>query len=266
MEDIKIEEKADFDFKCYQHSPTGRILAGIFVVAIGVTWIISLLNYIQLPEWVFTWQMVLILAGVYSGLKHLFRNIGWIFPIAIGTFFLIDKFFPEVDFTTYLWPSIIIIIGLIMILKPKRASKWNRFKHHKKSKLSTNYKWENPENITETNVSDDKLEIVSIIGGTKKNIISKDFKGGDIVIVLGGSSINFSQADINGTVKLDIVQIMGGMKLIIPSNWKIKSDIVTVMASIEDKRNISNDNQLDNNKILHIEGVLLLSGIEIVSH
>ncbi len=47
--------------------------------------------------------------------------------------------------------------------------------------------------------SEDYIDATTVLGGIHKNIISKNFKGGDITIFMGGAEINLSQADIQGT-------------------------------------------------------------------
>ncbi|MBM3416907.1 MAG: hypothetical protein FJY20_10820 [Bacteroidetes bacterium] len=52
-------------------------------------------------------------------------------------------------------------------------------------------------------------------------MLSKDFKGGDIVNIFGGTEFNLSQADIKGRVTLEVTTIFGGTKLIVPSHWEV---------------------------------------------
>jgi predicted membrane protein len=109
--------------------------------------------------------------------------------------------------------------------------------------------------------SEDYLDATTVFGGIHKNILSKNFKGGDITIFMGGAEINLSQADIQGTVTLDITQIMGGTKIIVPPHWEIRSQLTSVFGSIEDKRqNLSATNP---DKVLIIDGSSVFGGIEI---
>ena len=109
--------------------------------------------------------------------------------------------------------------------------------------------------------SEDYIDATTIFGGIHKNILSKNFKGGDITIFMGGAELNLSQADIQGTAALDITQIMGGTKIIVPSHWEIRSQLTSVFGNIEDKRqNIGNT---DPNKVLIIDGSSVFGGIEI---
>jgi predicted membrane protein len=98
-----------------------------------------------------------------------------------------------------------------------------------------------------------------------KTVFSKNFRGGDVVNIFGGTELDLTQADINGRVVIDIVQIFGGSKIIVPSNWQVVSDTAAVFAGIDDKRIKSGVIQ-DNNKILVIKGVSIFAGIDIRSY
>jgi predicted membrane protein len=110
------------------------------------------------------------------------------------------------------------------------------------------------------------IEATTVIGSVKKNIISKNFKGGEITTVLGGAEINLSQADFEGTVTLEITNVLGGTVLYVPANWEIHSQVDSVLGSIEDKRIIQNNIVADKNKILVIKGSVVMGGIEIKSY
>jgi predicted membrane protein len=116
----------------------------------------------------------------------------------------------------------------------------------------------------ETTMSDEELiDSTSVFGGSKKKVLSKNFRGGDIVNIFGGTEIDLSQADIYGEVKLELTQIFGGTKLIIPSNWKLIVKNAAILGGIEDKR----PNQpFDPNKVLILTGTSIFGGIEIRSY
>jgi hypothetical protein len=112
---------------------------------------------------------------------------------------------------------------------------------------------------------DDYLDTVSIFGGVNKTVLSKNFKGGDIVNIFGGAELDFTQADIDGRVYLDITQIFGGTKIIVPSNWQVVSDLAAVFASVDDKRIRSTASNV-NGKILVLKGVSIFAGVDIRSY
>jgi hypothetical protein len=112
---------------------------------------------------------------------------------------------------------------------------------------------------------DDYLEAISIFGGVKKTILSKNFKGGEIVNVFGGAELDFTQANINGQVIIDITQIFGGTKIIVPAHWQVVSDLAAVFASVDDKR-IRTAAPADSDKILVLKGTSVFAGVDIRSY
>lgn len=252
--------------KNYNHRPgAGRILGGFVVVGIGIVLLLEKLGYF-FPGWLFSWKMLLIAIGIYVGARHLFRGFGWLIPIIIGGAFLLDDFFPGFAIRPFLWPLIIVIIGLIMIFRPRHHSRWHRkFNRHRHKWEQHKDYWDSYAEGKGTDDAGDRLESVIVFGGTKKNIISKDFKGGEFVCVFGGAELNLLQADINGKVRLEITQVFGGTKLIIPPHWQVQSaETVTFMGNIEDRRpqNVT----IDTSKVLVITGSSVFGAIHISSY
>lgn len=255
--------------KNYSNSK-GRVLAGIIVIAAGA--LLFLKNKgLALPEWLVSWQMFLILWGLVIGAMESFgtqpnkygkgRRKWWMVSL-VGLLFLINEFYFNLFDSDFFWPILIIAVGLVIIFKPKR--KWNgeHCKTEWKEKMKNHYT-----EYTERGNPDDYMESVSIFGGVKKNIISKNFKGGEIVCIFGGSEINLMQADINGRVVLEVVQVFGGTKLIVPAHWSVLSEeMLAILGGIEDKRPPYVGNTVDDTKVLVIKGTSIFAGIDIRSY
>ncbi len=110
--------------------------------------------------------------------------------------------------------------------------------------------------------NEEYLDVHAVLGGVKKNIQSKNFKGGEIVCFMGGAEISFMQADILQPVVLEVNTVFGGTKLIIPGNWEVQSEISAVFGGVEDKRNFQNQNP-DTDKKIILKGSCLFGGVEI---
>jgi predicted membrane protein len=289
-----IREDMANDIKEDVHNRIRRRHSGRVFLPVGLVVIGGLLLARQMgagiPEWLFSWQMLLIGIGIFSGLAHEFRGPGWLIMILIGTFFLLDQLIPGLDIHRFIWPAAIIVVGLIMLIRPKKPY-WMDHRWHERWNQKDRDRWQrrrqrrgypgfsdmgpnsgskpNPGMSSGGNTgtssnsfsSEDYIDATTVLGGIHKNILSKNFKGGDITIFMGGAEINLSQADIQGTASLDITQIMGGTKLIVPANWEVRSQLTSVFGNIEDKRqNIGNT---DPQKVLIIDGTSVFGGIEI---
>lgn len=232
----------------------GRAMGGVIVVIVG-TLLLARQAGADLPYWLFSWPMILIAVGFYVGARHSFRQWGWLIPVAIGTAFLLEEFVPEIRIREYMWPIIIIGIGLAMILRPRgrRRNRGELFKRWERQAAS----------LSESTAG--TFESVTIFGENKKQILSKDFKGGESVCVFGGFELNLTQADIDGRIPLELVQVFGGTTLIVPAHWKIETEeMVSIFGGINDKRHLQNS-ITDQSKILVLKGTTIFGGIDIKS-
>jgi len=267
----------------------GKAITGAILLVVGAILLIERFINIDIelwPLWLVGW-------GVFAGVRTRFHNPISFILIFLGSVLLLTTNIPDGDRVA--WPIIIIVIGLWMVLRRNHnfdtsswkkgfGNKWERRNYKWENWDKNNYNWNNPysQPKDETNAGtpsdgpadptnqgpkptgDDYLDAVSVFGGVKKNILSKDFRGGEIVNIFGGAELDFTQADINGRVVIDITQIFGGTKIIVPPHWQVVSDIAAVFAGFDDKRmKITAES---NNKILVLTGVSIFAGIDIRSY
>lgn len=247
--------------RCEHRSKNSNLWTGAFILLIGTVALLKT-TVPDFPRWIFTWQTFLVALGVFIGLKHNFRGFAWLVLILVGGVFLVKDFYPDLSIGRFLWPFALIATGAFLILRPGRRIGFMKINAEEKKEDSS-------ESTTildeeESWSQDDFVDVTAIFGGSKKNILSKDFKGGDIVNIFGGTELNLTQADIKGRVELEITTIFGGTKLIVPSNWEVKSEAVTIFGGLEDKRSLQPDSHSPE-KVLVLKGTVLFGGIEIKS-
>ncbi len=266
-------EQNEIERQKFNRAP--RIWTGLFLLAAGCL----LLAYkmgAPIPSWIFTWPVLLIVIGLFTGVKSRFHNPGSFIMILIGAIFLADQSIPGIDFHNYIVPAILIGIGLVFLFRPRASGcgghhRWDRRNERIKRRLQTG-----PDNFTndansssthndQFNDNAEYIDVVSVFGGIKKNIQSKNFKGGEVVSFMGGSEINFMQADIQHPVELEVNNVFGGTKLIIPSNWDVKNEISAVFGGVDDKRSF-NISIPDSNKIIRLKGSCVFGGIEVTNY
>ena len=226
------------DLQNYRGVRSSRIWSGLILVTAGLV----LLAYkmgAPIPSWVFTWPVLIIAIGFLTGVKSKFHNPGAFIMILVGVVFLIDQSVPGIDFHNYIVPIILIGIGLLFILRPRHHNmgrKYQRWAEIQKNNESSLKSFNSETNFNKADNADSEyIDIQAVFGGIKKNILSKNFKGGEIVSFMGGTEINFMQADIQHPIVLEVNNVFGGTKLIIPSNWDVKNEITAVFGGIEDK-------------------------------
>jgi predicted membrane protein len=250
--------REDFKLAHYQ-SGRGHIWTGVIILLVGIAALLKAMVF-GIPAWVYTWQMLVIIIGFFSGIKHKFRGAFWFIMMTVGGVCLVDEFFPDLMMRKYLWPSALILLGLFFILRPKHKN----FVMNPDPSNPKNDEEETPFEKQQLH-EDDFVDTTSVFGGVKKNIVSKNFRGGDIVNIFGGSEIDLTQADINGSVRLELTQVFGGTKLIVPANWQIKTEMAAIFGGIEDKRSVQNAAPASD-KLLILTGTSIFAGIDIRSY
>ncbi len=248
----------------------GKVATGLIVIAFGTLFLLRGLG-VALPDWLFSWPLIVISIGLIIVIKHKFKTMAGYLLMLIGTLFLFHHWYPEIVNLKVVWPILIILVGFGIIFKSRfkgKKCRGHRDHHHRFHRE----RWKKHEAFFEEignleDVSqDDFIDAVSIFGGVQKNVVSKQFRGADIVTIFGGNEINLSQADFTDKVVMDVTNIFGGTTLTVPNNWQIKSEIVVLFGDVEDKRpkNASVGEGVE--KVVILKGTCLFGGIEINSY
>ncbi|MEX2511979.1 MAG: DUF5668 domain-containing protein [Cyclobacteriaceae bacterium] len=246
----------------------GNQALGILILVIGTLLLVKQLG-IFIPSWIFSWPMILIAIGLYTGFRHGFQNTGSIVLLVIGLFFLLkDKILLPVEVGPYLLPVALIILGLFIVFRRKKNFEidWKNWEG--------NYdRWERKVRTGKANFDQDEknsfdsdfLNVEAIFCGVKRKVISKNFKGGEITTIFGGTDIDLMQADIPDQAILKVSVVFGGIKLILPPHWDVQMGVSNIAAGVEDKRYVQ-QSTVDQNKKLIISGSVIFGGIEITSY
>lgn len=264
----------------------GKVLAGIILLCIGASWLLKEFDFFFFPNWLLSWPMWLIVGGLYVGGKNNFRNSSWVFAVAVGVIFLLGEAIPSLNAGAIIFPGMLITVGIWMIVRRNQTTHWDK-KSWKKKWESSKYDFNVQQPVAADKLladfsatadagttdkqsqpfysGDEHLDAVSIFGSVKKTIYSKNFQGGEIVNVFGGAEIDLTQSDINGRVYIDVTQVFGGVKMIVPSHWTVVSDVAAVFAGFDDKR-VRTAIPQDANKVLVIKGTSIFAGVDVRSY
>jgi len=254
----------------------GGIVFGFIILGIGVLLLLKKLGFF-FPDWLLTWPMILIVIGTFTLIKHEFKSVIGVLMLGFGLFFLFEREF-NFDFglDRYILPIVLIGLGIHLISKKRNEknvlktiqdqiqSRSKDFPTEPKDPLTGEPKTLGSiSNVTGVTFSD-QLNVDAILSGVQKRVLSKNFQGGKLTAAFGGIDLDLTQADFNGMVNLQIDVIFGGMKLIVPPHWDIRTEVTNIAAGIEDKR-LYRESEVDPNKVLVIRGTILFGGLEIKS-
>ena len=240
----------------------GHIWTGVFILVVGGIALAKSFGA-PIPRWLFSWQMLLIAIGVFTGFKKKFNDGGWFVPIIVGVAFLVNDYVMLGDLRKHIWPLVLIVIGAVFILRPKkkRPVVYDPAGETTPSQsVSQGITGDEPSLVT-----DDYIESTCIFSGNKRIILSKSFRGGELVNIFGGCEVDLTQADMTTPAVLDVTAIFGGATLVVPSNWAIQSEAVTIFGGISDRRKMPVLNE-GPKKTLILKGTMIFGGMEIKSY
>lgn len=224
-----------------------RILFGLFLIALGVFWILVKLDVIP-DTWndvLISWKMLLIGIGVFSIIGGN-RTSGTILIIIGGFFMIPDIVHIPYELRRIGWPLLVIGIGVALLLTYRKGTQM-------------------PQTLNDNQCSIDFFDDFVIFGGREVFVNSQNFFGGKIASIFGGAEYDLRQARLseNGAV-IESVCIFGGCGFKVPPDWSVKNEVTAIFGAFEDKRGMTaHDVKTDTSKTLVIKGICAFGGVEV---
>ena len=230
-----------------KRSSDRRLGVGIVFIFIGAVLILSNLGIMPqvLRHHIFSWQMILIVIGLFQIVNNKNKTFGLIM-MTVGVFFLLPGIFGfSRQMWHMFWPAIFLIIGAYILFRRKIDP-------------------DDMELMGETVNDEDFFDDLNIFGGSKRTITSQNFRGGKVTSFFGGSEYNMLAANISGQrAVLDVLTIFGGSKMLVPSDWQVQVDVISIFGGFTDKRNTLPPVRTSANKVLIVKGLVIFGGGEI---
>ncbi len=221
----------------------GRIFWGLVLIVVGVLFLLDRMGRLDFGT-VFSkyWPLILILAGIVHLVANNFRNVaGGIVLIVIGGFFMLTKL--DVlgkSAWHYVWPILIIILGLWILLG-----------------LSARRSREAPPGVKEND-----LDAFAMFSGLERCIESQNFRGGKATAIMGAIDLDFTQARLaEGKANIELTAILGGIEIKVPRSWRVEVDGHPILGGIEQKHTFTPGTEAA--QTLYVRATAILGGIDI---
>ncbi len=228
-----------------------KLIIGIILMVVGGLLLFDTFDITNLPirYYIFSWKTLLIAIGVIILATKEKATAGYVL-IGLGIVFWLPSLVNySISLGQVFLPAILIGVGVLIITKRSKGNKY---------RTSNDFLKDN---------SSDYIDDVSVLGGGTKIIQSKNFKGGDITAIFGGSEFSFKEAELSPDgCTIDVFTMFGGSKLIIPDNWVVKSDMFSIFGGFNDKRTIKPDFDSEPKSVLYLKGAVIFGGMEIKSY
>ena len=232
---------------------------GALIVAAGVVLLLDQQGLINADRVLsYFWPVVMIGAGTTMvidcrgrGGRGLFGGI----LLASGVLLVLENLgVAHIRFDT-VWPLVVIAIGVLMILQaagprtrpdgtpgsqwPEIFNRWSR-----------------------TGSPEADFNGIAILGGFKRRITSKKFKGGSVLSVMGGFQIDLRQADMEGdTATIEAMSFMGGGEIKVPDEWLVSMEGISLFGAFVDETDQQPPTVTGTQKKLIMKGASLFGGI-----
>ncbi|NOZ75571.1 MAG: cell wall-active antibiotics response protein [FCB group bacterium] len=200
-----------------KHSDTSQNVVAIILIALGALFLLQsfdLLNFGHaLASW---WPVILLLVG-FSKIKGSDKRAGTVI-FALGIIFLSGT----LDIINWIsifrfWPLILVFIGFSMLYKHRQGGPRHFFSQS-------------------TATGDDFVTANAIFGHIDHAISSANFKGGDILALFGGVTVDLRNATLSpeGCV-LNCTSLFGGIDVYVPDNVSVRVTGTPIFGGIDNK-------------------------------
>ncbi len=218
-----------------------RLVIGVAIAAAGVLFTLDNLSLVQAEHYLAYWPLIIVLVGVIQAVQG--RTWGaylWgLVLIVVGSWLVAENIGILTLSVWTLSPLLLVILGASIF--------WRG--------------WAPPSGLRGV---DGKAFIkgTAVMGSFERMSDAADFRGGDLVAIMGVCKLDLRGAAIAGDeVVIDVLAVMGGMEILVPRNWVVDPHVLPIMGGVTDKTGpapIGGATQR-----LLVRGTLFMGGVDI---
>ncbi len=219
-----------------------RLVIGLAIIAAGILFTFDNLGLVRAERYLAYWPLIIVFVGVMQVIQG--RTWGaylWGLVLIIGGSWLTAENVGILSVSIWtLSPLLLVLFGVSIIWRgwlppagPRGAS------------------------------SDARAFIkgTAVMGGFERASDSANFRGADLVAVMGGCKLDLRKAAIaDGEAVIDVLAIMGGMEILIPPDWVVDAQVLPLMGGVTDKTQAAAGVPV---KRLVVRGTAFMGGVDI---
>ncbi len=219
---------------------TPRLIIGFAILALGMLWTLDNLDVLESEPITRWWAVILVIVGLVQAFDRRANRLAPIVLVGIGTLFLFDEA-NVIDFDLRdLVPLAIALFGGKLI--------WEAVTRRARS----------PEAIGD---SDSVIHAFAMMGGVKRQSISREFRGGEANAIMAGVELDLRNAGIRegDDVIIDAFAMWGAVEIQVPPHWRVVASVLPIMGAFEDNTHPTGET----GPTLTIRGTAIMGGIEV---
>jgi predicted membrane protein len=231
-----------------ERNPATQMIIGLFVIGIGLLFLIDNLGWLDLDLRIHILPTVLIGAGILKAMQTRSQSgvvIGGLM-IGAGSLILLKEMGLIYIGWNTLWPLLMIAAGVAVIFKPNI---------HRSAASQL------PGSPLDKADGESVINYTAIMGGFKHRITTQDFRGGEITAIMGGCDLDLRQSSINSDAVLNVFVLCGGITIKVPVDWTVVFDGMPIMGGFDEKT--VPQTGAGSGKRLTVRGYVIMGGMEV---
>lgn len=231
-----------------ERNPATQMIIGLFVIGLGMLFLLDNLGWLDLDLRVHILPTVLIGAGILKVMQTRTQSgtvVGGVM-IAAGSLILLKEIgLIDIGWRT-LWPLLLIAAGVAVVVK---------------STVNRNLQAQGPLGPLDKSETDALINYTAIMGGFKQRITTQDFRGGEITAIMGGCDLDLRQSSVNGDAVVNVFVLCGGITIKVPVDWTVVYEGTPIMGGFEEKT--VPQTGPGSGKRLIVRGYVIMGGMEV---
>jgi hypothetical protein len=232
---------------CGGPNAAGGMIIGIGVIAVGILFLLRNVGVLYFDDIWQYWPVILIVVGIskLANTHSASQVTSGLIIGGIGTVFLLRNLgYIYGDVWQYLWPGILIAVGLSILVKHLEGR--DQSLNPGSPPPGTGNPFPPPpgpgnpfspgSGFTATTSGANYLHAECVFSGTRQKIETQDFLGGKVTTVFGGAEIDLRSAGTKREeISIKAEAVFGGIELWVPAHWQTIVRGTGVFGSFEDK-------------------------------
>ncbi len=193
-----------------------RVVIGSAIAVAGLLFTLDNLHIVEAEHYLAYWPVFLVLIGVAQLVQS--RTWGgyiWGLVLMFAGFWVLGENLGIVSMDIWtLSPLLLVLLGVSII--------WRGFGPSGSPRATAD--------------GTSFIRGTAVMGGFERASESADFRGADLVSVMGGCKLDLRRAAIAGEeATIDVLAVMGGMEILIPENWSVDAHVLPLMGGVGDR-------------------------------
>ena len=226
-------------------SPVGRIFLGLGLVMFGLLWTLQALDWRPADELIRWWPLLLVGYGVatlsgWGGVRSVPRGL---FFTGLGAVLVLAHLVHISVGFGVVWSLIIMFAGVVLLRR-------SFVPYHDDASPGT----------AGAAGADGPLKLYAIMGAAIRRASGQAPTRGELFAVMGGIELDLRKVvPPPGPLVLDVFAVAGGVEVIVPETWRVRSDIVPIAGAVEDRTTRTPEGAAE--ATLELRGTVVMGGV-----